>query len=77
MSHRDTQRAEHLANLARYSILEGEAEHARAWATQAASAARRVQRARAQRLNRQAREDAYRSAGMVPVRGALGGRYWE
>lgn len=26
---------------------------------------------------RRAREDAYRSCGLVKVRGALGGTYWE
>lgn len=29
------------------------------------------------RSNRKAREDAMRSCGLVKVRGALGGNYWE
>jgi rRNA maturation endonuclease Nob1 len=35
-----------------------------------------AKRARA-RENRKARESAYRDCGMIKVRGALGGTYWE
>jgi hypothetical protein len=39
--------------------------------------AKRMERNRRAKANRRAREDALKSCGLVKVRGALGGVYWE
>lgn len=41
------------------------------------NAEQRVARLHRQALNRASREDALKSLGLVKVRGALGGVYWE
>ncbi|MFA5424817.1 MAG: hypothetical protein WC374_13265 [Phycisphaerae bacterium] len=38
---------------------------------------KKMMKAARARANRKAREAAYRDCGMVKVRGALGGTYWE
>lgn len=65
------------ALLAIEAVHAGDAKLVRHWATLAAHSARRYLRNRAARLNRQSRDEAYRACGLVKVRGALGGTYWE